>query len=325
MRSLFPEIQPNNSFMLDVGDGHSIYVEECGNPDGIPVVFCHGGPGGGCSENHRRYYDPERYRIVLFDQRGCGRSTPNCADNVNGLWHNTTQHLVADMEKIREHLNIKTWLVTGGSWGTTLALMYAIKHAAVVSGLILRGVFLGRQQDLEWLFSPTAGASQLFPDYYKEFIAGHPTTSVNDLLDSFFEKLSGDNDIEQLAAAKKFCNWEHRILQLNTQAPQTHVSHKEAIASALIYCHYFTQHCFIYESEIMSEIGAIQHIPGYIVHGRYDVVCKAENATTLHEGWKNSVLDIVPMAGHSSAEPGIIDGLVRASQKMADFIEEKQK
>lgn len=324
MRTLFPEIQPNQTYQLDVGDGHSIYIEECGNPDGLPVVYCHGGPGGGCSENHRRYYDPEKYRIILFDQRGCGRSTPNCAQDINALWNNTTAHLVADMEAIRQHLNVERWLVTGGSWGTTLALCYAIRHSAVVTGLILRGVFLGRQQDLEWLFGPTHGASQIFPDLYQEFVKGHPTTSVQDLLDSYFQQLTGDNDIEQLAAAKKFCDWESRILQLNSQATVEKMAHKEQIAMALIYCHYFTQHCFLYESEILSEIGAIQHIPGYIVHGRYDIVCKAENATTLHAAWRNSVLDIVPMAGHSSSEIGIIDGLVRASQKMAEFLEEKQ-
>ncbi len=323
MKSLYPEIKVNNTYMLDTGDGHSIYVEESGNPDGIPVIHCHGGPGGGSSPTQRRFYDPEQYRIILFDQRGCGLSTPHCADDINATWHNTLPYLIQDMEMIRQHLSIKTWVVTGGSWGTTLALMYAIKHAAVVKAIILRGVFLGRQQDIDWLFGATVGASQIFPEYYAEFVKGHPNDSVDDLLESYQEKLTGDNDFEQLSAAKRFGAWEDKMVSVNYHQPSEPMTSRQLVTMAILYCHYFTQHCFMYESEILSEINAIQGIPGYIIHGRNDVVCKPENAFSLNYFWKNSVLEIVPASGHASTEPGIVDGLIRSSQKVAKFLNEK--
>ncbi|QTH63365.1 prolyl aminopeptidase [Psychrosphaera ytuae] len=333
MRTLFPEINPNQTFHLDVGDSHQIYVEECGNPDGIPVVYVHGGPGGGSSPMHRRFYDPEQYRIIQFDQRGCGKSTPHCADDINALFSNTTQHLLRDMEQIRAHLGITSWVVAGGSWGTTLALLYAIKFPSVVKALILRGVFLARKQDLDWFLSPKQGASQIFPEYYRDFVRGHDIESVDsedydatqEILESYHEKLTGDNDFEQLAAAKQFMNWEGRIVSVNYQQSAPAMSKHEAIAMSLLNTHYFTNDGFIYESEIISEIAAISHIPGYIVHGRNDVVCKPEGAFTLAEHWPNGVLEMVPAAGHSSTEPGIIDGLVRASQNIAKFLNEKDQ
>ena len=325
MRTLYPEIKTNQTYMLDVGDGHQIYVEESGNPDGIPVIHCHGGPGGGSSPAQRRYYDPEKYRIILFDQRGCGQSKPNCADDITATWNNTTSHLLKDMETIREKLGVKRWVVTGGSWGTTVALLYAIRNAAVVEAIILRGVFLARQQDIDWLFNPNTGASQIFPEYYAKFVQGVPTESTAEILEHYQEKLMGDNDFEQLAAAKKFGAWEAKMVQLNYHLDNYKGSHRELLTMAILYSHYFTNHSFIYESEILSEISAIKAIPGYIIHGRNDVVCKPEGAYTLSTAWPASILEMVPAAGHASSEPGIIDGLVRASKKVADFINEKKK
>ena len=321
MRALFPEININHAHRLDVGDGHVLYVEESGNPNGIPVVYCHGGPGGGSAPFFRRFYDPQKYRIILFDQRGCGQSTPHCAEDINAIWNNTTDKLVQDLESIRQFLDIDKWVVAGGSWGTTLALMYAIGYPHRVSGLILRGIFLARQQDIDWLFGDK-GAAQLFPEYYRKFITGHEFTDVEELLESYMSALSGDNDLEQLAAAKQFAHWEGKICKLKPDS-KINISNKEAIAMALLNCHYFTQHSFIYEGEIVSNLQNIANIPGYIIHGRYDVVCKAEGAVTLAEYWPNGALEIVPDAGHSCTEPGVIDGLVRASIKMAEFIEKQ--
>lgn len=318
MRPLFPELKVNQQQMLPVSDGHSIYVEESGNPNGIPVVYCHGGPGGGSSPLYRRFYDPEKYRIILFDQRGCGHSTPHCSQDINATWNNTTQHLIADMEVIREHYGISEWVVAGGSWGTTLALLYGIAHPHRVLGFLLRGIFLARQQDVDWLFGDK-GAAQLFPEYYQQFINGVPDTSVPELIEHFLELLTGDNDLVQLAAAKQFCQWESRVATLKGGG-DSNLSSKEAIAMALLNCHYFNRHAFIYEHEILSEISVIQHIPTFIVHGRYDVVCKAEGAFTLHQALPESALEFVADAGHSCTEPGIIDGLIRASIKLADIV-----
>lgn len=324
MRPLFPEIHANETYQVAVGDGHSLYVEESGNPDGYPVVYCHGGPGGGSDPVFRRFYDPERYRIILFDQRGCGQSTPHCAQDINAIWQNTSQDLVQDMEVIRKHLNIDAWLVTGGSWGSTLALLYAIEFPQVVTGLILRGIFLARQQDLEWLFGAN-GAAQVYPEYYREFIKDHNSDSVAELLASYYEQLTGDNDIVQLTAAKQFSAWEGRIAKLRTADLSADLTSKESTASALLNCHYFTNNSFIYEHEIISEIGSIKDIPGYIIHGRYDMVCKAEGAFTLDEHWPNGMLEIVPAAGHSCLEPGITDALVRASDEMAGFFDKNKQ
>lgn len=324
MRPLFPDIQINQSYQVPVADGHVIYVEESGNPDGIPVVYCHGGPGGGSDPVYRRFYNPEHYRIILFDQRGCGQSTPHCASDINAIWQNTTADLVQDMEAIRQHLNIKRWVVTGGSWGSTLALLYAIEFPSLVLGLILRGVFLGRQQDLDWLYGDKIGASQIYPDYYREFSRGHNTDSVAELLSDYYEQLTGDNDLTQLSAAKQLANWEGRICKLKPHSTVNNGSNKELIASSLLTSHYFTNNCFIYEHEIISEISRIQQIPGYIIHGRFDIVCKPEGAYELSKAWENGVLEIIPEAGHSATEVGIVDGLVRASDEMAVYIKQEK-
>lgn len=320
MRPLYPELKINHEYQLDVTDGHKLYVEESGNPEGIAVVYCHGGPGGGSDPIFRRFYDPEKYRIIQFDQRGCGQSLPHCASDINAIWHNSTSDLINDMELIRTHLNIESWLVTGGSWGSTLALLYAIEHPTRVLGLILRGIFLARQQDIDWLFANKQGASQVFPEYYREFCKGHNDDNVATLLDSYYECLTGDNDLVQLAAAKQFCSWESRIASLVTASGKSQISNKEAIAMALLNCHYFLSNSFIYEHEIISEIDRISDIPGYIIHGRYDMVCKVEGAFELSRAWSNGKLEIIPEAGHSCTEQGIADALIRASDEMAEFL-----
>lgn len=322
MRHLYPEIQCNQTYQIEVSDGHTLYVEESGNPEGIAVVHCHGGPGSGSSPFFRRFYDPELYRIIQIDQRGCGRSTPHCADDINALWHNTTLNLINDMDTVRQHLDIDRWLVCGGSWGSTLALLYAIEYPTKVLGLIVRGIFLARKQDINWLFAPDQGASQVFPEYYRQFVQGHDNENCDVLLSSYLEQLSGENDLEQLSAARQFCQWEGRISQLAPSNLSATASNKEVIAAALTNCHYFTNNSFIYEHEIISEIDRIKHIPGFIIHGRYDMVCKLENAYQLHQHWPNGVLEIVSNAGHSSLEPGITDALVRASDQMATFIKQ---
>ena len=324
MRSLFPELKTNYQHTISVSGGHQLYIEESGNPQGIPVVYCHGGPGGGSDPIYRRFYDPQKYRIILFDQRGCGLSTPHCANDVNALWHNTTQDLINDLEQVRIHLDIKSWLVTGGSWGSTLALLYALEFPDRVLGLILRGIFLARSQDLDWLFGDS-GAAQVFPEYHRQFIKDHEFGNTKELLESYYEQLTGDNDLVQLAVAKQFASWEGRIAKLKPENLAGQMGSKEAIAIAMLNCHYFTNNAFIYEHEIISEIDRIAHIPGFIIHGRYDMVCKVENATTLNEHWPNGALEIVPEAGHSCLEPGITDALVRASKQMAEFLEKKDK
>ncbi|MFT6528576.1 MAG: proline iminopeptidase [Psychrosphaera sp.] len=324
MRPLFPDIQINQSYMVPVSDGHFIYVEESGNPDGIPVVYCHGGPGGGSEHLYRRFYNPEHYRIILFDQRGCGKSTPHCANDINATWNNTLSDLTKDMEVIRQYLNIKRWVVAGGSWGTTVALIYAIEYPSLVLGLILRGVFLGRQQDLDWLYGTKVGASQIYPERHANFIRGKNADSVAELLADYYEQLTGDNDLVQLSAAKQFAHWESSISKLKPSSGSLQMTNKEVIAGSLLACHYFTNNCFMYEHEIISEIGRISHIPGYIIHGRYDIVCKPEGAYELSRFWENGLLEIIPEAGHSCTEIGIIDGLVRASDEMANYIKQEK-
>ena len=321
MRGLFPAIQPNRCEFFDRDNGHRIYVEESGNPDGIPVVYCHGGPGGGSHGVHRRFYDPEIYRIVLFDQRGCGKSTPHA-----GLSHNDTWALVADMEYIRERLNIDKWVVTGGSWGSTLSMVYAINHPERVMGLILRGIFLARKQDYDWLYNPDGGAAQLFPDYYEDFRA--PVAAKTEpVLPAYHKLLTSENEIERLHAAKCWATWEGRISTLKTH-PDAHIRCSEthtALSLARLECHYFVNHCFMEVGYIVDNIQVIKDIPGFIIHGRYDVVCKLENAHTLDKHWPNGQLQVVPAAGHSGLEAPMADALCKASDAMADFVNKQEQ
>lgn len=320
MRGLYPSIQSNDAWSIETEDGHSVYVEESGNPQGIAVIFCHGGPGGASCETHRCFFDPELYRIILFDQRGCGRSTPHA-----GLENNTTWDLLSDMEFIREHLNIERWVVAGGSWGTTLSLVYAINYPERVLGLILRGIFLAREQDYHWLYGRNGGAAQIFPEHYQEFDALIAEAKEGEQFKAYYQLLTSDNEIERLHAAKVWSIWEGSISTLLPKKEvKAHCSEAHAALSlARLECHYFVNNCFLAENYILDNIDKINEIPGYIIHGRYDVVCKIENAFTLDSQWANGQLQVIPAAGHSGFEPAIADALCRASDEMAVFLNKK--
>jgi proline iminopeptidase len=306
--SLYPEIKPYVTHSLAVEPPHLLYVEETGNPGGLPVLFVHGGPGAGCEPYHRRFFDPEVYRIILFDQRGCGHSKPHAS-----LEGNTTQALVSDMESIREHLGIERWLLFGGSWGSTLSLVYAETHPERVAGLILRGIFLCRPDEIRWFYQE--GASWLFPDAWEEFLAPIPDEERGDLVQAYYQRLSGDDEIARMACAKAWSVWEGRT---STLKPNKHVidhfsSPFTALSLARIESHYFVNNIFLENNQILRDAGRLSGIPAVIVHGRYDVVCPLRNAWELHQAWPGSDLEIIGDAGHSAAEPGTVDALIRAT------------
>jgi proline iminopeptidase len=312
MRDLYPDIRPYASRQLPVGGGHQLYIEECGNPDGLPVVFLHGGPGGGCEPWHRRFFDPEIYRIVLFDQRGCGRSTPHAS-----LQDNTTWDLVADMERIRGVLDIDSWMLFGGSWGSTLALAYAERHPERVLAMVLRGIFLCRPQEIGWFYQQ--GASRIFPDYWSEFEAVIPVEQRHDMLAAYHRLLTGDDEIKRMAAAKAWSVWEGRTATLlpNHAVVDHFADPRVALSMARIECHYFINHAFLRPNQLLDEAARLAGIPGVIVHGRYDLICPLENAWALQRAWPDADLQVVPDAGHSAAEPGIAAALVAATKGLA--------
>jgi len=294
--------------MLDRDEIHTLYVEECGNPAGLPVLFIHGGPGAGCDSLHRRFFDPERYRIILFDQRGCGRSTPHAC-----LKNNTTSHLIEDIEAIRKHLGVSEWLLFGGSWGSTLSLVYAQNYPQHVVGMILRGVFLCRKQEIDWFYQQ--GASRIHPDYWTDFLAPVPELERNDLVSAYHRLLNSDNDITRMTAARAWSQWEARCAHLHTNNAFTkhYDGTRAALAMARIENHYFFHDSFLYESPILDNMHRIKNIPGIIIHGRYDVICPLENAFELQTTWPGSELQIIPAAGHAATEPGITDALIKAT------------
>ena len=309
MQTLYPEIKPYARHELAVQAPHVLYVDESGSPDGLPVVFIHGGPGAGCDAASRRYFDPNLYRIVTFDQRGCGRSTPHAS-----LENNTTQALIADMEQIREHLGIDKWVLFGGSWGSTLALAYAQAHPQRVHGLILRGIFLCRPQEIQWFYQE--GASRLFPDYWEDYLAPIPADERGDLVQAFYKRLTGPDQIAQMHAAKAWSTWEGRTATLrpNPQVVDRFSDAHRALSIARIECHYFVNNAFLETDQLLRDMPKIAHLPGVIVHGRYDVICPLDNAWALHQAWPNSELQIIRDAGHAAGEPGIADALVRAAK-----------
>ena len=313
MHILYHELQPYVVHSLEVEPPHVLYVEECGNPNGIPVLFVHGGPGAGCEDYHRRFFHPELYRIVLFDQRGCGRSSPHAS-----LDSNTTQALVEDMERIREHLGIERWVLFGGSWGSTLSLVYAQTHPERVLGLVLRGIFLCRPQEIHWFYQE--GASRLFPDLWEAFLAPIPEAERGNLLDAYYRRLTGDNEVERMAAAKAWSLWEGRTATLRpNQAVVDHFGNPfTALSLARIEAHYFKHDSFLRPNQILEDASRLKDIPGVIVHGRYDVVCPLDNAWELHKAWPGSELQIIPDAGHSASERGTVDALVQATVDMAE-------
>lgn len=312
MLKLFPDIHPYSEQMLDVGDGHRLYVEQSGNPNGIPVLFVHGGPGGGCSSEHRSFFDPAKYRIVLFDQRGCGRSTPHAS-----LEANTTTHLVADMELIRNALSIDQWLLFGGSWGSTLSLVYAQTHPERVNGLILRGIFLCRDQDITWFYQQ--GANALFPDYWQEYEAEIPKADRHDMVSAYYQRLTSDNEIARMSAAKAWSVWEGRCSTLdpNPDTVEHYADPHLALSMARIEAHYFINKGFMEPNQILNNADRIADIPTVIVHGRYDVICPVKQAFELYNALPHSELHIVRDAGHSAFEQGITDNLVRATNSFA--------
>lgn len=312
MQTLYPEIKPYARHELSVEAPHVLYVDESGSPDGLPVVFVHGGPGAGCDALSRRFFDPNLYRIITFDQRGCGRSTPHAS-----LENNTTWDLVADMEIIREHLNIDKWVLFGGSWGSTLSLAYAQTHPDRVSALILRGIFLCRQQELQWFYQQ--GASRMFPDFWQDYVAPIPVDERGDMLQAFYKRLTGPDQIAQMHAAKAWSTWEGRTATLrpNPQVVERFSEAHRALSIARIECHYFVNNAFLEPNQLLNNMPNIAHLPGIIVHGRYDVICPLENAWELHQAWPNSELQIIRDAGHAASEVGTTDALVRAADQIA--------
>ena len=311
-RTLYPEIEPYETGRLDVGDGHSLYWERCGTPGAKPVVFLHGGPGAGCSPAHRRQFDPARYDILLFDQRGCGRSRPHAS-----LEANTTWHLVADIERLREMAGVERWMAFGGSWGSTLALAYAQTHPDRVTELVLRGIFTFRQSELDWLYRQ--GASEIFPDTWEEFIAPIPEDERGDLVAAYHRRLTGADDAERLAAAKAWSRWEAETVTLlpHPEVVEEHTEDDFAVAIARIENHYMINKGWIDEGALIRDAGKLRGIPAVIVQGRYDCCTPPVTAWDLHKAWPEAELVIVPDGGHLFNEPGVLDGLIRATDKFA--------
>jgi len=313
LRTLYPEIEPYDSGHLDVGDGHSVYWELCGNPDGIPAVFLHGGPGAGCNRDHRRQFDPARYRILLFDQRGCGRSTPHA-----GLEANTTWHLVADIERLRSMTGAGQWLVFGGSWGSCLALAYAQTHPDRVSGLILRGIFTLRREELLWFYQE--GASWLFPDLWEAYLAPIPEAERGDLMAAYRRRLTHPDRAVQVEAARAWSLWEGQTLTLlpDEKLKAEHGDDDFALAFARIENHYFVNRGFFEEGQLIANAGKLKDIPGVIVQGRYDVCTPMHTAWDLHKAWPQARFVEVRASGHAYSEPGILHALVSATDEFAD-------
>ncbi|MCB2098175.1 MAG: prolyl aminopeptidase [Parvularculaceae bacterium] len=313
-RDLYPAIEPYETGRLEVSDLHEIYYEVSGNPSGKPVVVCHGGPGGGTTPSMRRYFNPSKYRIVLFDQRGCGKSTPHAE-----LDGNTTWDLVADMEKLRRHLDIEAWQVFGGSWGSTLALAYAEAHPDVTTELVLRGIFMLRRSELLWFYQE--GASWMFPDAWEKYVEPIPPAERDDFMAAYYRRLTGADEAEKIRAAKAWSAWEGGTVSLTPSQERIDSFSADAfaVAFARIECHYFVNSGFFrQDDQLLADIDKIRDIPCVIVQGRYDVVTPMKSAWDLHQAWPEAAFVLVGDAGHAASEPGIIDALVRATDAFAD-------
>ena len=312
MRHLYPDIVPYARFQLDVDEVHSIHVEECGTPEGIPAVFLHGGPGAGCESWHRGFFDPGAYRVILLDQRGCGRSIPHAE-----LGANTTGHLIADLEAVRRHRGIERWVVFGGSWGSTLALAYAEAYPNRCLALVLRGVFLCRREDVRWFYQE--GANVLFPDSWRDFEQVIPPGERGDMVAAYYRRLTSDDPGIRLEAARAWSNWEGRLLTLlpDEKAMAHFDDPRTALSIARLECHYFVNNIFLRDNQLLDEARMLRDIPGVIVHGRYDVVCPVNQAFALHRHWPRAQLHVVPDAGHAASEPGIVHHLVTATDEFA--------
>jgi len=313
-RDLYPAIEPFETGRLKVSDLHEIYYEVSGNPSGKPAVVCHGGPGGGTTPSMRRYFNPSKYRIVLFDQRGCGKSTPNAE-----LDGNTTWDLVADMEKLRRHLDVEKWLVFGGSWGSTLALAYAQANPERVTELVLRGIFMLRREELLWFYQE--GASWMFPDAWEHYLEPIPPAERDDLMAAYHRRLTGGDAAEKLRAAKAWSAWEGGTVSLTPSQERIDSFSADAfaVAFARIECHYFVNGGFFrQDDQLLADIDKIRNVPGVIVQGRYDVVTPMKSAWDLHKAWPEARFILVGDAGHAASEPGIIEALVEATDAFAD-------
>lgn len=331
MLSLYPAIEPFSHYHLTVTSDlltdtlkdknsaveHQLYIEQCGNPSGIPVVFLHGGPGSGCRPSHRCYFDPQLYHIILFDQRGCGRSRP-----LGALQQNTTANIIQDMEAIRKHIGIKQWLIFGGSWGATLGLYYATNFPKQVSGLILRGAFLARQQDIDWVYNEN-GAARIFPEAWNTLVNHLPSTQQAQPLSAIYQQLTSDDTKVSSAIFNKIQHWEaslvywQKSLNFDETSKETSDMKEEDKAHAIIQLYYSLNQCFIAQEPLLEYIKNIQHIPTIIIHGRHDMVCPVEQAWQLKKHWPEVELSIIEMAGHVASEPKIIDALVKATNDFA--------
>ena len=315
MKTLYPPIEPFATGRLKVSPVHQLYYEQCGNPEGQPAVFLHGGPGGGLVDDYRRFFDPDAYHVVLFDQRGAGKSTPHA-----GLEDNTTWDLVADIERLREHLGLDRWLVFGGSWGSTLSLAYSQTHPERVTALVLRGIFLCRSKEIRWFYQE--GASAIFPDVWEEYVRVIPETERSDMLSAYHRRLMSDDEAVRLEAAKAWSIWEASTSKLFPD--QNLIEHfgepHVALALARIECHYFVNNAFFdSDNYLIENVHRIRKIPAVIVQGRYDVVCPIMSAWDLHRAWPEANLQIVGDAGHSATEPGNIDALVDATDRFRNI------
>ena len=309
-QTLFPPIEPRRTGRLAVGDGHSLYWEESGRPDGVPVVLLHGGPGAGACAVHRQFFDPSHYRIIIFDQRGAGRSTPAAS-----VVANTTAHLIADIERLREQLRIEHWIVFGGSWGATLALAYAEEHPERAMALVLRGIFLGMPSEVEWFLY---GMRSFFPERWREFAEFIPEAERDDLLAAYHHRLMSPDPATHLPAARHWSLYESACSTLlpNPALLADAASDRMALSLARIEAHYFTAKLFLPENTLLANIGRVRSIPGVIVQGRYDVVCPPATAEALHRAWPEAEYHLVPDAGHSAFEPGIRSRLVAAMEAL---------
>ncbi|MFC4625764.1 prolyl aminopeptidase [Daeguia caeni] len=312
--TLYPEIKPFKEEMLQVSALHRIHVEQCGNPNGKPVIMIHGGPGGGITPTMRRLHDPERYRIILFDQRGCGRSTPHAE-----LRENTTWDLVADMEHIRSHLGIDKWQVFGGSWGSTLGLAYAQTHPERVTELVLRGIFLMRRFEVDWMY--TNGASIIFPDKFESYYEHIPEEERGDMISAYYKRLTDPDPQVQLEAARRWSRWEGSVLSVQPDPAREDAFGEDqfAVAFARIECHYFQNRGFLEsDDQLLRNVNRIRHIPGVIVHGRYDMCTPFINAWQLKKVWPEAELQIIEDSGHAVTEPGIVHALIEATKRFAE-------
>ena len=312
MQTLYPAIKTYAQHTLAVDPPHVLYIEECGNPKGLPILILHSGPGAGCENYHRQFFDPSLYRMILFDQRGAGQSKPHAE-----LLNNHTQGLLSDIEAIRKYLDIQEWLLFGGAWGSALSLLYAESYPECVMGMILHGIFLARPKDITWFYQE--GTKKVYPDYWEEFIQPIPKKEHSNILMAYHKRLTGKDEVARMSAAKSFSLWQARCTSL-----QPHVNTIDhfadpyfAIGLATIESHYFANRCFVEEDQILTDLKKIEKIPAFIIHGRYDMVCPLESAWELHQNWPASQLLIVRDAGHDVREPGIIDAIIFATQKMS--------